>query len=383
MTLEQYRLLHHWTVYIAPLLCISPSSQTNSFQMYLTPMALCDPNSPLRHAVLSIAASHLATSDSHLESGQNLALAAQGHRLAAIASLRKRLGEDPSTTANNDILLASILLLEMSKQFDNNGQNQEGDVNHLLGATELIRTRGGLRYLTSPCGRFLLTQILYYDLLSAVAKGSEPLICHSGLNETETVPLLLDLESSRGYHATILQAVARISELKKMKDAGCAPATLMVLGQKVKSDLESMDIHGLPSDRARTTEAHRSAAFIYLHRVVYDIGAPHALTLYHVRRCIDSLAAVPISSPLVSAHVWPLFTAGCEATEPRDREFVKQRLMNMHAMRRIQSIRKVWELMEHVWLSKDFTHCVEGAEQMSRLGCIEVVKEMGEMLHLA
>ncbi|KAL4907103.1 fungal-specific transcription factor domain-containing protein [Aspergillus multicolor] len=304
-------------------------------------MALCDASGPLRHAVLSIAASHLTASGPHLQPAQSLALTAQSHRIADIASLRKILAEAPSNTTNNDSLLASILLLEMSKQFDNVGQTQDGDVNHLLGAMELIRARGGPRHLSSPCGPFLQTQILFYDLLSTVAKISVPSIYRSGLNVTEIFTLQLDLESSRGYHATILKAVAWISELKEMKDTGCFPPNLMIAGQEVKSDVETLEIQGHLSHHSCTTEAHRSAALIYLHRVVFDIGPPHPTTLYHVRRCIDSLAAIPVSSPLVSAHIWLLFTAGCEATEETDREFVKQRLMSMYAERKIQSLRKV------------------------------------------
>ncbi|KAL3477443.1 fungal-specific transcription factor domain-containing protein [Aspergillus californicus] len=380
MTLEQYRLIHHWTAYIAPLLCISPGA--NPFQMYLTPMALCDTSSPLRHVVLSIAASHLTASESNMSSRQSLVPAAQNYRTAAIASVRQTLSQDLNTSEPIDTILASILLLEISKQFDNTSRQSDLDVNHLLGATELIRARGGPQCLTSPCGRFLLTQIIYYDLLSAVSKGSQPLISYSGLSKAETSTLHQDLESSRGYHAEILQAVSRISELKTKKDAGFPSADLMIAGQDLKDGLDSVYIPEPPSDQTRTTEAHRSAALIYLYRVVYDIGAPHALTMHQVKRCIDCLAAVPVSSPLISAHVWPLFTAGCEATDPRDRNFVKQRLVDMYHQQRIKSLQKVWELMERVWLSKDFTRSVEGAEEMSRLGCIEVVRELGEMVHL-
>ncbi|KAL4971253.1 fungal-specific transcription factor domain-containing protein [Aspergillus desertorum] len=312
----------------------------------------------------------------------SLAVAAQSYRIAAIASLRETLSQRSIVAVNIDSLLASILLLEISKQFDGASHRSEGDVNHLLVATEPILARGGPQSVTSPCGRFLLTQLLYHDVLSAVSKGRGPLIRRFGLSGKETSSLQLDLESSRGYHATILQAVAQISELKVRKAGGFSPADLMFSGQRLKIALESMDVSAPCSDQAHTTNAHRAAALIYLHRVIYGIGAPHPLTLYHVRRCIDSLAAVPVSSPLVSAHIWPLFTAGCEATGPRDREFVQQRLLDIYKERKIPFLRKVRELIEHVWLGKDFTHSTQGAEGMSRLGCIEIVKRLGEMLHL-
>lgn len=367
--------------------------------MYLTPMSLCDSSSPVRYAVLSIAASHLAASESNPDSNP-LAIAAQNYRINAIASLRETLAQDLTIAARSDATLASILLLEMSKQFDSSSDN---DVNHLIGAKEMIVARGGPQSMTTPCARFLLSQILYHDMLSTVSRGTEPIICHywpSKEGNACTPPMSLDLESSRGYHPAILQAVARVSELKAQKEVAAmsyddddddddednrnaALADFMFAGQQIKNELEFMNFTASPSDHQRhTTEAHRSAALIYLYRVIYDIGAPHELTLSQVRRCISSMASVPISSPLISAHVWPLFTAGCEATEPEDREFVKQRLMNMYRLRRIQSLRKVCELMEQVWLSKDYKHSMEGAEEMSRVGCIEVVKGLGEMLHL-
>ncbi|KAJ0422988.1 fungal-specific transcription factor domain-containing protein [Aspergillus carlsbadensis] len=387
MTLEQYRLLHHWTVYTSPLLCISDVDQANPFQMYLTPMSMCDGSRPLRHAVLSIAASHLTVQEVVAPTSHNYALMAQNYRITAIASLRETLSQG----LTNDATLATILLLEISKQFDNTSLQYEGDVNHLIGAKELILARGGPQSLASPCARFLLNQLLYHDLLSAVSRGSEPLI-RQYWPSLENAPFIqLDLQSSRGYHQTILQAVARISELKARKELAFAPgqdatlADFTLAGEEVETELKSMAIPepgATASAQSYTTEAHRSAALIYLYRVIYDIGAPHPLTLSQVRRCIDSMASVPVSSPLLSAHVWPLFTAGCEATEPSDREFVKQRLMDMYRQRRIHSLRKVCELMERVWLSKDYKRSVEGAEEMSRVGCIEVVRGLGEMLYL-
>ncbi|KAL2820838.1 fungal-specific transcription factor domain-containing protein [Aspergillus cavernicola] len=374
MTLEQYRLLHHWIVYTSPLLCVSPIYQTNSFQMHLTPMVLHS-DSPLRHAVLSVAASHLTASDP----SQNLALTAQTHRVSAITALRE--GLNNNIIAYSDITLASILVLEISKQFDNSPRH---DVNHLIGAKELILGRGGPQSLTTPCSRFLLTQVLYHDLLSAVSMGSSPLISHHWLKQENP------LESSRGYHSTILQAVACISELKARKEALAeaaynqenALAEFMAAGREIEKELDSMVVSATEPDQAQTTKAHRSAALIYLYRVVYDIGAPHPLTVSLVRRCIDAIASIHPSSPLISAHVWPLFTAGCEATEPQDREFVNQRLVDMYQQRKIGSLRKVRELMEQVWLSKDFRNTIAGAEQMCRVGCIEVVKSLGEILQL-
>ncbi|KAL3440602.1 fungal-specific transcription factor domain-containing protein [Aspergillus insuetus] len=386
MTLEQYRLLHHWTVHTSPLLCISGVDQANPFQMYLTPMSMCDGSRPLRHAVLSIAASHLMAQEGGAGTSQGYALMAQNYRITAIASLRETLSQGQ----NSDTTLATILLLEISKQFDNASVQHDGDVNHLVGAKELILARGGPQSLTSPCARFLLNQVLYHDLLSTVSRGSEPLIRYYWPS-LENTPLQLDLEWSRGYHPTILQAVAQISELKAQKEVTfssgqeLALAEFTLAGQEVEIEIESMaipDFTTTTSDQIHTTEAHRSAALIYLYRVIYDIGAPHPLTLSQVRRCIDSMTSVPLSSPLISAHVWPLFTAGCEATDPGDRDFVKQRLMDMYQQRKIYSLQKVCELMERVWLSKDYKRSIEGAEEMSRVGCIEIVRGLGEMLYL-
>jgi hypothetical protein len=386
MTLEQYRLLHHWTVHTSPLLCISGVDQANPFQMYLTPLSMFDGSRPLRHAVLSIAASHLTAQESGAGLSQGYALMAQNYRITAIASLRETLSQGQ----NSDATLATILLLEIGQQFDDSSVQYDGRINHLVGAKDLILARGGPQSLTSACARFLLNQVLYHDLLSAVSRGSEPLIRHYWPS-LESAPLQLDLESSRGYHPTILHAVAQISDLKTRKEAAfssgqdIALAEFTLAGQEVETQLETMTIAeagATLSDQTHTTEAHRSAALIYLYRVTYDIGAPHPLTLSQVRRCIDSMASVPVSSPLISAHVWPLFTAGCEATEPEDREFVKQRLMDMYRRRRIHSLRKVCELMERVWLSKDYKWSIEGAEEMTRVGCIEVVKGLGEMLYL-
>lgn len=371
MTLDEYRLLCHWTVHISPLLCTSSMSQLNPFQKYLTPIAL-EEGGALRHIVMSVAANHLTMADP----SPKMALAAQSHRVSAIACLREALNN--AALRSSDSALATVLVLEISKQFDNAPRH---DINHLIGARELILERGGPESLTSPCSRFLLTQLLYRDFLSAVSRGDRPLTDHQWLIKQGDL-----LNPCLGYDATILRAMARISELKAWKERRPSAnddlgLDLSVAEMEIEGELMSLSVSASGQDQAHTVEAHRSAALIYLYRVVYNIGAPHPLTLFHVRRCLDAIASVGSSSPLVSAHVWPLFTAGCEATEQRDRDFVRQRLADMYHQRKIQSLKKVGELMEEVWINKDVM-AVEGAEQMCRVGCIEVITGLGEKFQL-
>jgi len=130
-----------------------------------------------------------------------------------------------------------------------------------------------------------------------------------------------------------------------------------------------------------TAAAYRHAAFIFLYRVVYNVGALHPLTVRHVRHCLDALAGVPSTSSLASVHVWPLFTAGCESTEYADREFCRRRLLSMYGERKLPSLPRVLAAMETVWAQKD-KEARRGVEEVTKLDCIAVLKQQGKEIDL-
>ncbi|RFU24888.1 hypothetical protein B7463_g11455, partial [Scytalidium lignicola] len=371
MPLEEYRLLHHWTTHISPLLCTSSLAQPNPFQTHLTPMAF--EKGPLHYMIMSIAAQHLSIEDS----SPALGITAQGYQHRAVVSLRAALG-DPIARAS-DMTLASVLVMEIGKRFDGDPKH---NVNHLMGAKELIQQRGGPSSFTGSIGEFLISQFAYQDLLASMARNGHASVNWQWFNLGDGL-----LGRSTGYDTVILQNVAQINVLRSQKQLASSKETtlssmdIVTAGTAIESELKLWKVPAPNGAQASTAEAHRCSALIYLYRVMYNIGAPHPLTLAYVRRCLDAVASVEPSSPLVAAHVWPLFTAGCESIDPRDRDFVRTRLNEMYRQRRIPSLKRVMEAIEEVWLSKDIEG-IDGAEQMCRLGCIEVINDLGREVQL-
>jgi hypothetical protein len=93
----------------------------------------------------------------------------------------------------------------------------------------------------------------------------------------------------------------------------------------------------------------------------------------HIDRCLAYLQQVDVCSPLTTAHIWPLFTAGCEAIDNTQRQFVRDRFEKMFAVKRFPSLRRVMRDIEHVWMAKDTEQQVKGQDGMAKVDCIQVI----------
>jgi hypothetical protein len=137
----------------------------------------------------------------------------------------------------------------------------------------------------------------------------------------------------------------------------------------------------ISSDITLTAEAYRQAAFIYLYRTWLSIGSPNPISMDHVTRCLSYIRLVSVTSTLTSAHVWPLFTAGCEAIDATQREFVCSRFEEMHTEKKFPSLKRVLRDVQDVWIAKDAEVGLEGREKVD---CIQVIlRRRGREVDLA
>jgi hypothetical protein len=370
MTLGEYRLLHHWTSSLSFILSVAPKTEMNPFQMHITAMAF--EKGPLRYTILSMAARHLAVALDELELG----IAAQKYQQQGIQYLSQAL-RDPVESCS-DSTLASILMMQVSASFS---ADDEPRANHLLGAKWIITQRGGPSACSESRSRFLLSLFTYHDVLSSISKGEKPMLDHN-------YSPLPGADELMGCTTSVLSIVSQISDLQSLKKAASMdesgnqdaelPSTGMVLEAKLKTWKAPSTY---PMLNQQTAEAYRHAALIYLYRVIYNIGAPHPLTLSHVRKCLDSLGTIPSQSSLASIHVWPLFTAGCESVSIQDREFVCQRFQEMYAQRRMLSLKRVQRAIEDVWADKD-QEASHDVDRMVKLDCIDAIKSRGKQVDI-
>ncbi|KAJ5610231.1 hypothetical protein N7510_006950 [Penicillium lagena] len=366
MAIDDYRLLHHWTTTLCPLLSVASTLEKNPFLQHLAPMAY-DPG-PLRHIILYMAAKHLAV----LHGQYFLERDMLRHHTLAVRYLSQAL--DDAHEAVSDSTLASILLMQQSAIFVSDA-DKGTRADHLAGAKWIITRRTDLVSSLDPRRRFLLSLFRYHDIMSSISRGDAPLLNSSDGN-TNSLNLGSNVDLLLGRISSLLLLISEISVLqtrKKSTESEIVDTNLIAIASLIESKLQIWTPVTSNTDWTNTAEAYRHAAFIYLYRVTYNIGAPHPLTIHHVRLCLDALHAVPASSTLSSVLVWPIFTAGCESIDATDRDFCRQRLRDMYWKRRLESLLRVLGAIEDVWEQKD-QESMEGIERAIRVDCIGVLK---------
>lgn len=332
-----------------------------------------------------MAANHLAGSSND----NTLQLQAYRHQRDAIQELQCIIqSPDGSDT---EPALATVMMMQVSARLF--GDDDEASVaNHLMGAKAMIarHKEGNKSFSTST--RFLLSLFAYHDILSSISRGARPLVHHG--DEFESVEGEKDMENI----ASVLLLVARISELQdeiRQQRLDTAENSLTededATGRELQQKLLAMDFAfsnqselDNETDIRYTAEAYRHAAFIYLYRTWLDIGAPNPISMDHVQRCLDYIAKVDVNSPLTSAHMWPLFTAGCEAIDEIQRDFVRSRFGDMYVAKKFPSLKRVVRDIEDVWSAKDLEQQMKGQDGMAKVDCIQVIlRRRGREVDLA
>ncbi|CAI6294145.1 unnamed protein product [Periconia digitata] len=383
------RLLHYWNEKLSSLISVATRrSSPGPFRLHLTSL-LYHPGS-LRSTILSMSANHLALASND----KSLKIDAYRHQQDAIRSLQNLI--QAQVESSLEPALATVLMMQVSARLLGDEGAEPQVANHLIGAKAMISKRGGLAaWRSSPTAQFLLDLFAYHDILSSVSRGERPLIEHS--EEFTAIEGVVDMHGI----AKVLRLVARISHMQasakspvpdRSDDAPCFSRlqTEGLLIQKALEDLEFSDatlsIENADdlSDIRHTAEAYRHAAFIYLYRVWLGFGAPNPTTLHHVQKSIAYILSVDISSPLVSSHIWPLWTAGCEAVDPEQRQYVRERFYNMYRTRMFSGLKRIVRDIEEVWSYKDTENLVSGLDGMAKVDCIQVIlKRRGREVDLA
>lgn len=385
LSLDDRYLLSYWVEQLSTLISVAPRNGiATPFQRHLTAMAYESP--ALRSTILSMAANHLALTSN------DPSLHLQGYRFQrdAIRELQRMI-QDP-VEMDMEPALATVMMMQVSARLF--GDDDEAHVaNHLIGAKAMISGHGGDSWLASSNARFLVSLFAYHDILSSVSRGSQPLVDHkTGFTAIEGEK---ELESI----AKVLLVVAQISQLqhaikKRRAQLPTSPALSEdenTTGRHIQQTLLAMDFAACKrennqehTDINSTAEAYRHAAFIYLYRTWLDIGAPNPISVEHINQCLSQLQQVNVYSPLTSAHMWPLFTAGCEAIDSTQRQFVHHRFEELYAVKHFPNLKRVLRDIEHVWAAKDMEQQTRGQDGMAKVDCIQVIlKGRGREVDLA
>lgn len=285
--------------------------------------------------------------------------------------------------ADSELALATVMMMQVSARLF--GDEDETIVaNHLMGAKAMIaHWHESKTWLASSSAKFLLNLFAYHDILSSISRGSKPLADHSADF------LAVEGDENLMIISNVLLVVAHISQLQhtiktRRKTVGgialsepedSTGRSIQQMLLSIDFDIAHLHERSHENNIRLTAAAYRHAAFIYLYRTWLDVGAPNPISTDHVQRCLSSLGQVDINSPLVSAHIWPLFTAGCEAIDGAQRHFVRSRFEQMYLLKKFPSLRRVMRDVEDVWAAKDEEEQLKGQEGMARVDCIQVIRQ--------
>ncbi|KAK8054635.1 hypothetical protein PG994_009702 [Apiospora phragmitis] len=343
---EDRRLLDHWTG-LATVISMGTGGE-NPFLVHLTPMIM--QSEALRAVVCSMAASHLAV----LRDDRAFQTVALQQRLRAASKLRQTI-----EFSDAEPTLAAILMLQVSDRLF----ATDARIDHLAGAKAVVSKRGKFADWTGSRAQFLLSLCYYHDVLSSISRGTSPLFDFDDSLPVEGLSCMRELTK-------LLRLVSQISG---MVDLG--PDALDARGRQIEEALTRIpdppaedEVH--MDAVVHTTLAYKHAAFIYLYRAWRNIGAPHPLTRVHIEKTLHHLGCVPSSAPIISAHVWPTWTAGCEAISPHLRQFVLERFDQMYEARHFPSLVRTKSDIQDVWLVKDAGRERSGVDKVD---CIKVI----------
>lgn len=347
---QQGYLLDHWSTTLASLITIAPAAR-NQFHAHITPMVTHSPS--LRSALCFMSAYHLSV----LKDDPSLLNAATWYQTNAVSLLGKNLNSE-----SHLVSLAVIMVLQITEALF----IARSGADHMRGAKAIIE-RAGPKTWDCDVGVFLLSLCCYYDSIGSVSNQTPPILALGG-----DIPNLEGMEPMAGLKI-LWATIGRISAMR-----GQDKALLDIQGSTIQLALRALDTYAnQEGDAGHTTHAYKEAAHIYLHRVWHEVGSPHPATLKHARDCLNHLFKVPVSSPFVSAHVWPLWTAACETIDGQLRDSVRKRVRAMYEMRHLPSLRRLERDIEDVWEIKDKERSITGIDTVDCVQAILSLRQRG------
>ncbi len=105
-------------------------------------------------------------------------------------------------------------------------------------------------------------------------------------------------------------------------------------------------------------EAYRHSAFVYLYRTIRSHFRNHAVVQKHAHSSLVAcsnvvqLAEQCVDGPM-SALLWPLFVASCEAMTAEDRGLAMQGFSGIERRQGMNNIMRAWLVVQEVWRRAD------------------------------
>lgn len=267
-----------------------------------------------------------------------------------------------------DAAISTTLVLAFAESWD---QHISTGINHIKGAKVLINQALMQHRLTPMKGeewtrlKFLCNAWIYMDVLARLTSTDkdqtydvdtvQESIYGTGETDTTVDPLM-------GCAHTLFPIIGRVANLvRKVRRSNSNGPTIISQAMQLKSQLEDWvppsfiedpeDESTSPHDTIKTAIAYQNATLLYLHQAVPEIPSQSSSAL--AKKVLCDLATVDPRSRSIIVHIYPLMAAGCEATNPEEREWVKARWELMSSRMKLGIIERCLEVTKEVWSRRD------------------------------
>lgn len=226
----------------------------------------------------------------------------------------------------------------------------------LLGA--FLDSQGTPR-ITDPYIQCLVKWFTTMDVLAGLSG-----LGTSGVISTDT--MLLDRSSDLlnpyvddicGYSLKLAPLLARLSKLVQRQchtEPGMQQG-ILAEAQKLEIEIISLvecGVSGGDSIELQSTHlAFVHSALLHLHRRVQILPRNHETVKEDIRKVITAVKDIP---PFSSANIlilWPMFSVGCESDDPKEREFIHNRMGDMQSLG-MGNFTRARELLNKFWTSE-------------------------------
>ncbi|KAL6920481.1 hypothetical protein ACHAP8_008841 [Fusarium lateritium] len=370
----------------------------NPFQQLVLP--LCHESQPVSNAVYALASAHL-----EYRGVENAEKSVYFHN-KAIQGLARLIQKGAG--ANRNELLAAIMLLVYYEVLVQKGRSNIVD-GHLKGAMTIMSNNGSA---TDPTGVFLERAFRFYDVIAALSFGTAPLSSAPGTNYLAPFPPLdsggatsplNSVDTLLGMATSLWPIIHRLSNLLALKDqldvavANEEVSKVAVLRTEFETSATAIegaleDWHPvLPensilnqnpeelspeqsTERSRLQSilsnalSYRHSAFVYLYRTIYSYPRRHPLVQRHAHISLTHCVGTVSNTGPMSALLWPLFVAACEATTLSDRGLARQTFIAINRRQGMTNIDRAWTIVQEVWRRADKTDMMQQQEEAMTMG---------------
>ncbi|KUJ21649.1 uncharacterized protein LY89DRAFT_608045 [Mollisia scopiformis] len=347
---------------------------------------------PLSHASSPVMNAIFALSSAHLEyrgiENEEKSLDFHNKALQGLARLIEQNEE-----SNREEVLGAIMLLVYYEVLVQKGSSNIVN-GHLKGAMTIMKSG---RQITTPTTVFLERVFRFYDVIAALSLGTPPNKSTQPSSTPFPVPPVegLPTESSPlnavdtllGFSTDLWPIIHRLSHLlshKQSLEAAIASgetSKATVLRTELESTSQAIELaltnwkpicipvstkeseSALPqSTRIQSilnnAEAYRHSAFVYLYRTIRSHPRTHSQVQKHAHLSLEACSNVvnlaeQCQDGPMSALLWPLFVAACEAISDQDRELALNAFCGTERRQGMNNIMRAWEVVQEVWRKAD------------------------------